>query len=88
MPVETTDASFLSLSKMFWHTSVLILSLYLRIVLAQSPKDIGQLFEVNGIVPDLIPEFDPIVLLQVSYGFTLVPGEILSQNGMECVIND
>ena len=73
---------------MFWTVTVLTFSLYIQTAFTQSTKDIGQLFEVNRIVPDLLSAFDPTVLLQVSYNFTLVPGEILSQNGTERDIND
>jgi hypothetical protein len=54
---------------------------------AQSPQDVGQLFGDNQIVPDplpsLLPAFNPTVLLQVSFNNTVIPGQILSQNGTE-----
>jgi hypothetical protein len=65
-----------------WRTDILsIFALSLGAALAQSPRDIGQLFNVNGIVPDLLSEFEPTSLLQVMYNFTLTPGQISSQNG-------
>lgn len=73
--------------EMFLAATGVIFSFCLRSILAQSTRDIGQLFEINGLVPDLLQSFDPTVLLQVSYSFTLVPGEILSQNGIKYVIN-
>jgi hypothetical protein len=47
----------------------------------QTPKDIGQLFAVDHIVPDLLPSFNPSVLFDVTYNATVIPGQILSQNG-------
>ena len=68
---------------MFKTAAPLIFSFCLGNALAQSPRDIGQLFRMDGIVPDLLPVFEPTTLLQVTYGLTLVPGQILSQNGTE-----
>ena len=49
---------------------------------AQTTQDIKQLFGINKIVPDLLPAFDPVLLLEVSYnGIPLLPGQISSQNG-------
>jgi hypothetical protein len=48
---------------------------------AQSAQDIGQLFQIDRIVPDLLPAFNPTVLFQVTYNATVIPGQILSQNG-------
>lgn len=49
---------------------------------AQSPKDIGQLFTVNNIVPDLLPAFNPSVSFQVTYNATVVPGQIFVGLGL------
>ena len=72
---------------MFKTGAPLIFALCLGIAQAQSPRDIGQLFQVNRIVSDLLPVFEPTTLLQVTYGFNLVPGQISSQNGIETLVD-
>lgn len=52
-----------------------------QLTLAQTTQDIAQLFELNKILPDLLPSFNLTVLLEVSYNITVIPGEILSQVG-------
>lgn len=51
-------------------------------VAGQTAKDIGQLFSVNHVVPDLLPAFNPTTLFQVTYAAPVIPGEILSQNSI------
>ena len=64
------------------YASLVILAIALILgVLGQSTKDIGDLYRVNHLVPDLIPVFQPTVLLQVTFENILIPGQILSQNG-------
>lgn len=72
--------SMLFPANMLW-SGVLAALLASQLTLAQTTQDIAQLFEVNKIVPDLLPSFNPTVLLEVSYNTTVIPGEILSQVG-------
>jgi hypothetical protein len=61
--------------------AVVILAFTLPFATGQSTKDIGQLFGIDRIVPDLLPALNPTLLLQVTYNTAVVPGQILSQNG-------
>ena len=48
----------------------------------QSIQDITEVFRSAQIVPDVIPAFNPSLLLDVSFGGRIVvPGEILTKNG-------
>jgi hypothetical protein len=67
---------------MFWVVTVMF-TFPFHSAMAQSPQDIQQLFEVDKIVPDLLPSFDPSTLLEVTYNATIIPGQILSQNGID-----
>jgi hypothetical protein len=67
---------------MFWAAAVMF-TVQFHSAIAQSPQDIQQLFEVDKIVPDLLPSFDPSTLLEVTYNATIIPGQILSQNGID-----
>jgi len=68
---------------MFWTVVNVLISLQLvSRVTGQSAKDIGQLFSVNHVVPDLLPAFNPTTLFQVTYAAPIIPGEILSQNSI------
>lgn len=73
---------YFSPSPMFW-TAIVIFCFQFPSCTGQTTRDIGQLFGANRIVPDLLPSFDPTVLLQVTYNTTVVPGQILSQNGID-----
>ena len=68
--------------EMFWVVAILFSSQF-HSATAQSPQDVQQLFEVDHIVPDLLPVFNPVALLEVTYNATVIPGQILSQNGIE-----
>lgn len=63
------------------HCAVVLLSFLLPFAKGQSTQDIAQLFSVDRIVPDLLPTFNPTLLLKVSYSTTVLPGQISSQNG-------
>ena len=63
-------------------SDVLAFALFPQIANTQSTQDIAQLFGINHIVPDLLPSFNPTVLLEVSYNTTVIPGEIFSQVGI------
>jgi len=66
---------------MLWTVVCLFISQqFISHVAGQTAKDIGQLFSVNHIVPDLLPAFNPTTLFQVTYAAPVIPGEILSQN--------
>jgi len=68
---------------MFWIYVGILTSLHFAShVAGQSAKDIGQLFSVNHVVPDLLPAFNPTTLFQVTYAAPVIPGEILSQNSI------
>lgn len=67
---------------MLW-TAVILFSFQFNSARAQSPQDIQQIFEVDQIVPDLLPVFNAVALLEVTYKATIIPGPILSQNGIE-----
>lgn len=50
----------------------------------QSIQDITTVFRSAQIVPDVIPAFNPSLLLDVSFGGrTVVPGETLTKNGIK-----
>jgi len=55
--------------------------LFVQLVSGQSPQDIAQVFQTTEIVPDVIPSFDPSVVLQVSFGAPITPGQSLTPNG-------
>jgi hypothetical protein len=67
---------------MFWIVAILFFFRF-HSATAQSPQDIQQLFEVDQIVPDLLPVFNPVALLEVTYNVTVIPGQILSQNSIQ-----
>jgi hypothetical protein len=73
---------YFSPSPMFW-TAIVIFCFRFPMCTGQTAQDIGQLFGIDRIVPDLLPSFDPTALLQVTYNNTVVPGQILSQNGTD-----
>src|SRR5438477_12388698 len=53
-----------------------------KVTAAQSIQDIGQLFSSAQIVPDVIPAFNPSVLLDVTFrNKSVVAGETLPKNG-------
>ncbi len=61
---------------------LVFLSLVHKVTAAQSIQDIGQLFSSAQIVPDVIPAFNPSVLLDVTFrNKSVVAGETLSKNG-------
>ena len=49
----------------------------------QSIQEISQLFRTTQIVPDLIPAFNPSVLLHISFAKEVIPGQIVAKNGTE-----
>lgn len=68
---------------MFWTVVNVLISLqFISHVTGQTAKDIGQLFSVNHLVPDLLPAFNPTTLFQVTYAAPIIPGEILSQTSI------
>jgi len=61
-----------------------LLQLVRQTTAAQSIEDITQIFRSAQIVPNVIPAFNPSLLLDVSFGArTVVPGETLTKNGTE-----
>jgi hypothetical protein len=61
---------------------LILLGFVHAITAAQSIQDIGQLFRSAQIVPDVIPAFNPSVLLDVTFRTrSVLPGETLSKNG-------
>ena len=68
---------------MFYAALLLFLLQFQNAVAEQTIQDIGQLFQNTRIVPDIIPAFNPSVLLDVSYGRDVIPGQNLSKNGIE-----
>jgi hypothetical protein len=49
----------------------------------QSLQEISQLFRTTDVVPDVIPAFNPSVLLQVTFGSPIIPGQTLTPNGAD-----
>ena len=62
--------------------SVLVLALFQlqQTAAVQSIQDISQLFRSTQLVPDLLPSFNPSVLLDGSFAKEVVPGQSLSKN--------
>jgi len=58
-----------------------VLLLLIPFVYGQSPADVAKVFDTTQIVPDVIPSFDPTVVLQVSFGNPITPGQSLTVNG-------
>ena len=68
--------------RMFSPTLLFFASQLLVCVLSQSPQDIAEVFQTTQIVPDVIPLFNPSVVLQVSFGAPITPGQSLTTNRM------
>jgi hypothetical protein len=68
-----------SASRMFW-AAVVMFTFQFHSATAQSTLDID---EVDKIVPDVLPSFDPSTLSDVTYNATIIPGQILSQNSID-----
>lgn len=43
----------------------------------------AQFFLATHIVPDVLPAFNPSVLLEVSFNTPIIPGQNLTKNGTE-----
>lgn len=71
-------------SQMFWSAilsfSILQFHYYAN---AQSLQDMAQFFLTTHIVPDILPAFNPSVLLEVSFDTPIIPGQNLTKNGTE-----
>lgn len=69
---------------MFW-SAILAFSLlqFHYYAKAQSLRDMAQLFLTTHIVPDILPAFNPSVLVEVSFNTQIIPGQNLTENGTE-----
>ena len=65
---------------------LLILLLVWNAAADQSIQEVSQVFRDTQIVPDVIPAFNPSVLLGVSFGEDVTPGQNLTTNGMKPAI--
>jgi hypothetical protein len=65
-----------------FYAALFLLSSYFHCIAGQSTQDVAQIFKTMQIVPDVIPEFHPIVPFQVTYNITVFPGQNLTKKGL------